>query len=343
MADQTSIEWADSTFNPWMGCSKVSPACDHCYAERDTARFGRVEWGAGKPRIRTSEASWRKPLQWNAKPFHECAECGWRGDLPDTLCCPSCNGCRFTVARRRVFCASLADVFDNEVDPQWRADLFDLIGRTPNLDWLLLTKRIGTAHRLYIESELCTDFPRNVWLGATICNEAEADRDIPKLLATPAAVRFLSIEPMLGPIDLTRIAPAIFAAKANALTGKWKWDGGPTRVETATIDWVICGGESGPKARPMHPAWVRSLREQCAHHGVPFLFKQWGEWAPYERRTGFDWRPKPGDHCTWWENQQRFVPFEPNIGQQGMSRVGRKLAGRQIDGKTHTGFPESAP
>lgn len=321
MADQTGIEWADSTFNPWMGCTKVSPACDHCYAERDTARFGRVGWGPGAPRVRTAPANWRKPLQWNSQLFYECVDCGerWAGTGTD-MACHACRSPCIQSARRRVFCASLADVFDNEVDPQWRADLFDLILRTPNLDWLLLTKRIGNAaNMLPVPFDFARMYP-NVWLGATICNQTEADRDIPKLLATEAAVRFLSIEPMLGPIDLTRIAPAIFAAKANALTGKWKWDGGPTRVETATIDWVICGGESGPKARPMHPEWVRSLRDQCAAAGVPFLFKQWGEWVSVSEVEG------EGPHHS----------FEDGAT---VRRVGKKAAGRQINGKTHTQFP----
>lgn len=360
MADATRIEWADSTFNPWMGCTKVSPACDHCYAERDTARFGRVEWGAGKPRVRTSESNWRKPIAWNSMPFHECAKCRWRGHLPETLRCPECNGCRFTVARRRVFCASLADVFDNEVNPQWRADLFDLILRTPNLDWLLLTKRIGNAHRLYMESELCTNFPRNVWLGATICTQAEADRDIPKLLATPASVRFLSIEPMLEPVKLPRVCACgcgkpmeVAVREAMDSPAALNRDQAEAAIETTLgVDWVVCGGESGPQARPMHPQWVRSLRDQCAAHGVPFLFKQWGEWAPRAgkiHRSGPDWQAiDPG--CTRWEevvrigehgrNTRTIENCTPDMGEEVfMQRVGKKLAGRMLDAHVYSEFP----
>ncbi|HNR91614.1 MAG TPA: DUF5131 family protein, partial [Dokdonella sp.] len=224
MTERTAIEWADSTFNPWLGCTKISPACDHCYAEAlmDT-RMGKARWGADNPRVRTSAANWKLPLRWNAQPFAGCNECGWRG-VPikgaTGYQCAACLHVNLAPQRRRVFCASLADVFDNEVDPQWRADLLELIDATPNLDWLLLTKRIGNVVRLLtdLRDSEPSDVrwgrlnawlehgrpPENVWLGATICNQAEADRDIPKLLATPAAVRFVSIEPMLGPVDVER-------------------------------------------------------------------------------------------------------------------------------------------
>ena len=164
MAENTKIEWADHTFSPWTGCTKVSPACDHCYAEGWAKRSGHVKWGSGQPRRRTSDANWRMPLKWNREAER-------------------------TGVRPRVFCASLADVFDNEVDPAWRADLFKLIADTPNLDWLLLTKRIGNAQRmigeaLTIMSEAGKPMNRwpwpNVWLSATVVNQEEADRDIPK-------------------------------------------------------------------------------------------------------------------------------------------------------------------
>ncbi len=243
MAENTKIEWADHTFNPWTGCTKVSPACDHCYAEGWAKRSGHVKWGSGQPRRRTSDANWRMPLKWNREAER-------------------------TGVRPRVFCASLADVFDNEVDPAWRADLFKLIADTPNLNWLLLTKRVGNVMKMANE---VADMPRlgshtghliahkwrngsppkNVWLGATVVNQEEADRDIPKLLAVPAAKRFLSIEPMLGPMLL----------QEHALS---------------RIDWVIVGGESGPGARrdPNMVSWVASLRDQCVNAGVAFLWKQ---------------------------------------------------------------------
>lgn len=229
MADHSKIEWTDATFNPWIGCTKVSPACDHCYAAVSTpARRLGVEWGAGQPRRRTSDGNWKLPLRWNARPFWQCEACGWRGEDGEgssrLRVCTSCAG-KLQPARRRVFCASLADVFDNEVPTAWRRDLFQLIIDTPNLDWLLLTKRIGNAERMMEDAGVFSggrysagDGHRhplpNVWLGATVCNQAEADRDIPKLLATPAAVRFLSMEPLLGPVNLRS---ASYIAERDAL------------------------------------------------------------------------------------------------------------------------------
>lgn len=282
MSEKTAIEWADSTFNPWVGCTKVSPACDNCYAERQDARgiFGGPHWGAGVPRKRTGAANWRKPVAWNAQPFYQCPQCRWRGIASGPhAACPNCPCPTLFRARRRVFCASLADVFDNEVPTEWRRDLFALIADTPHLDWLLLTKRIGNVMRMVAE---IADNPRmgshsgdlmahhwrngtpppNVRLGATIVNQEEADRDIPKLMQVPAAVRFLSMEPLLGPVSFE----GMFASRDVR--------DGTNMLEE--LDWVIVGGESGPKARPMHPDWVRSLRDQCAAADVPFFMKQMG-------------------------------------------------------------------
>ena len=310
MSENTLIEWADHTFNPWIGCTKVSPGCDNCYAEAWDRRFAvsghAMRWGAGVNRSRTAAANWRKPLAWNARAAELQAQHG---------------------RRQRVFCSSLADVFDNEVPVQWRRDLFDLIDATPHLDWLLLTKRIGIAGRLYANAYLdsARPWPANVWLGATVVNQEEADRDIPKLLAVPARVRFLSIEPMLGPIDVQ--------AAINLMP--WQIGGGD-----AGLHWVICGGESGPKARPMHPEWARSLRDQCSAAGVPFLFKQWGEWAPAESVADDDERKLP-------ELWLRLDGTEPAPGSgvdffggdEVLYRLGKKAAGRLLDGRTHDGFP----
>jgi len=189
------------------------------YREDDRWRPMGIAWGAGQPRRRTSPANWKLPLRWNREQFFECTACRWRGPEGGLrgAACPDCWAFSVREARRRVFCASLADVFDNEVDPDWRRDLFELILRTPNLDWLLLTKRIGNVlgmleqlkgmaryHEEWAQVSrwLGGEPPANVWLGATICNQAEADRDIPKLLQVPAAVRFLSMEPLLGTVDL---------------------------------------------------------------------------------------------------------------------------------------------
>src|SRR5262249_6430114 len=132
MSANSKIEWTDSTFNPWIGCTKISPGCDHCYAERDMAlRRKRVTWGAGAARSRTSEAYWHDPIRWSARGFWQCEACGWRGENPACDGCPSCSRLgMLTLTKRRVFCASLADVFDNEVDPAWRLDLFEVIAKT---------------------------------------------------------------------------------------------------------------------------------------------------------------------------------------------------------------------
>jgi len=300
MAELSKIEWCDHTFNSWEGCTKVGPGCDHCYAETRNARFAggtAVNWGPGAPRRRTSAANWRKPLAWNAAAADFMAAHG---------------------RRQRVFCASLADVFDNEVDPAWRRDLLDLIELTPNLDWLLLTKRIGNVARMVREARTGDWLlgHRNVLLGATVVSQEEADRDIPRLLATPAAHRFLSIEPMLGEIDI-----GLFLHDVHLPVGQ-------------SIDWVIVGGESGPGARPMHPDWVRDLRDQCAAAGVPFLFKQWGEWG----------RPSTEQHHAALKDGQGIngaLAFRGVFEDRGngMLKIGKRAAGRLLDGVQHDGFP----
>jgi protein gp37 len=220
MGENTKIEWADHTFNPWMGCTKVSPACDNCYAENlMDARYGRVQWGAGNPRVRTK--SWATPVKWNREAQR--------------------NG-----TRPFVFCASLADVFDNEVDPQWRRDLFDLIYATPSLVWLLLTKRVGNVERMV------STMPKNVAIGATMANQAEYDRDAPKLFRVGMNLKplftFGSFEPLLGPVRLDDYAPA----------------------------WIIVGGESGSNARHMPLEWARQLNDDAVMYDRTFNFKQVG-------------------------------------------------------------------
>lgn len=241
--------------------------------------------------------------------------------------------------RRRVFCASLADVFDNAVDPAWRMDLFKLIADTPNIDWLLLTKRIGNVREMCSADGLMFDMlAERVWLGATIANQAEADRDIPKLLATPARVRFLSMEPLLGPVNL-RVIDIDGHREIYPLGGTrdCEDDDGNPMPDLSRIDWVIAGGESGSHGRPTHPQWPRDLRDQCAAAGVPFLFKQWGEWMPAEHEgtkvtlrfasadaTG----PKQPDWFEWPDGQIS-------------AKVGKKAAGRMLDGRTHDECPST--
>lgn len=382
MGTHSTIEWCDSTFNPWLGCSKVSPGCDHCYAERQMdTRMGRVRWGAGQSRQRTSAAYWRQPEQWNAQPFAECMGCGWRGELrhaatvenppgfhppiASTSACPSCREPMLREARRRVFCASLADVFDNDAPPDWRVDLLTLITRTPNLDWLLLTKRIGNAadmldaaaatisHRLFGTDTHMALCPPNVWLGATVVNQAEADRDIPKLLATPAEKRFVSIEPMLGPINLSSVC--IFNAASlgrfqDSLRGH-RWDesahegGGRPLPEDPpsgpALDWVIVGGESGPDARPVHPDWVRSLRGQCWDAGVPFLFKQWGAWVPASETAGgwFSYAVCRHGRLSAFDQDSMRAACPDCTRWEALRRPGKHAAGRTLDGREWLEFP----
>lgn len=307
----TKIEWAHHTFNPWIGCTKVGPGCDNCYAEADfDKRRHVVHWGPRQPRKRTATSNWAQPLRWNAMAKKQ--------------------GTRY-----RVFCASLADVFDNEVPDEWRLDLFRLIRDTPHLDWLLLTKRIGNVGimlsnvRLQAE-EFIDPFPwPNVWLGATITSQAEADRDIPKLLAVPAAKRFLSMEPLLGQVDVF-----------STMTGELLHTSGDDYAP-GWLDWIIVGGESGPNARPMHPDWARSLRDQCQAAGVPFLFKQWGVWVDADNGPDDDSAYEGKPDC--WAH----IEGGHHSGEMGvdffntypMYRVGKKSAGRLLDGRLWDGVP----
>lgn len=338
VAERTAIEWCDATFNPWIGCTRVSPACDDCYAARSTpARTLGVEWGPGQPRRRTGDDNWAQPKRW-AK------------TMPARL-----------GRRPRVFCASLADWLDNEVPIEWLVELLDLIRLTPELDWLLLSKRIGNWRKRLeaaagfgrpglaplfhwaVRSWLDGEPPANVWLGATVVTQAEADRDIPKLLAVPARVRFLSVEPMLGPITLplTRCDNGSVPGPGGA-GGVMCPDCSGALGGCQRLHWVICGGESGPKARPMHPDWARSLRDQCAAAGVPFLFKQWGEWAP---GSGFNlalrgYVDRAGRSVNVDAGEDFPKGAESADGWAAVHRIGKKAAGRLLDGREHNGFPE---
>lgn len=330
MSENSAISWTDHTFNPWMGCTKVSPACAHCYAERDMdKRYGKVAWGVSGTRVLTSHANWAKPAKWNR-------EAGEKG------------------IRYRVFCASLADVFEDWKGPMlsngvpvtisdegsWlrnpdcpfghrqmtmddaRNRLFDVIDATPNLDWLLLTKRPENIRKMWPK----VGFPdagipgslgrhvrlNNVWLGTTVENQEYANKRIPELLRCRdlSPVLFLSCEPLLGHVDITQ-SPHPGMATISEIE---HW-------EQNRIDWVIAGGESGPNARPSHPDWFRSLRDQCKAANVPFHFKQWGEWIPFSHggRNGAMHEWNDADYSV---------------------NVGTKHAGRLLDGVLHDAFPE---
>lgn len=284
MSADTKIEWCHATFSPWRGCQRVSPGCEHCYAETLSARNPSVlgTWGPNGSRVIASESYWRQPLAWD----RAAAKAG---------------------ERRRVFCASLADVFEDreELVPS-RHRLFRLIKATPWLDWLLLTKRPEIAHRLLpVEAREHGEhafFP-NVWLGVSVEDQQRADERIPVLLDTPAAVRFLSIEPMLGPVDL---GPKMCCdGRDCACMGK------PTDLPLICggscdnwIDWVIVGGESGPGARPCDIAWVRSIVAQCRAAGVACFVKQLGSVVGGLglSRAEVRMRSKGGDPDEWPED-----------------------------------------
>lgn len=277
MAKDSHIEWTHHTFNPWWGCAKVSPACDNCYAELWAKRMGKSLWGPTADRRFFTDAHWREPLAWNQE-------------------------AKASGTTARVFCASMADVFESreELDKQ-RGRLWKLIADTPFLDWLLLTKRPQNISKM----SPWVDWPRNVWLGTTVENQAMADKRLPFLLKIPAAVRFLSCEPLLGPINLR----------------PWL-----RRDDFHPIDWVIAGGESGPNARPMHPDWATQLLDDCAEVGAQFHFKQWGHWVPSAEAPA---------HGT----SKLFEP--PKARPIQMTRLSKKEAGRTLKGRTWDGVPKS--
>lgn len=312
MGIETKIAWCHHTFNPWRGCTKVSTGCANCYAETLSARNPAVlgEWGPRGKRVVASESMWRQPLKWD----REAEEAG---------------------ERRRVFCASLADVFEDrdELDP-WRRDLWRLIDATPNLDWLLLTKRPERWRRCWPLDPIPGHIRQNegdgkdwrkcpnVWLGTSVENQATADDRIPHLLQTPAAVRFLSVEPLLGPLDLTKWLARPEIPCPDGIPGCEVFHFGPP-----PIGWVICGGESGRNARPCDTAWVRSIVEQCKAASVPCFVKQFGS-RPYymdsnPNAPAFDddevfikFRdPKGGDPSEWTGEWPREFP-EPKHAQQ---------------------------
>lgn len=313
MSAKTGIEWTDATFNPWWGCTKVSPGCDHCYAEGVASRFG-TPWGARQVRRTFGEKHWNEPLHWNARAERE-------------------------GRRLRVFCASMADVFDNDAPEGARERLFALIRDTPHLDWQLLTKRIGNARKM-LPSDWGDGYS-NVWLGATIVNQDEADRDIPKLLATPSRIRFLSCEPLLGPVNVTWALSNNRRHVETGLRDRGVVPSDPKQLRG--IDWVIAGGESGRRARPMHPDWARFLRAQCWGDNVPFFFKQWGEWAPHQAVAGGD---EGGDlragRVRYLQGDGREPDGHFRRGDAAVARIGKKAAGHLLDGVEHHAFPRDA-
>jgi len=345
MGANSKIEWCHHTFNPWIGCTKVSPGCAHCYAEKSTrARVLRSEghetWGKGAVRSLTSASYWKQPLKWDrdaggtigvcpvCKYTFECDADEERRDNRIPCKRAGCQGLLIQ-HRSRVFCASLADVFEDWSGPLVNSDgaelfrcpcgswrryfgscpscgriphggrlsveygrrrLFSLIDDTPYLDWIIVTNRPENIRQMWQpiagrceirsaggELENCQGHYRaNVWLLTSVEDQEQADKRIPELLKCRdlSPVLGLSMEPLLGPVDLMEI-------EETTPEGKRWWSAMETGTpEGATLDWVIVGGEPGANARPMHPDWARSLRDQCAEAGVPYFFKQWGEWLP---------------------------------------------------------------
>ncbi|WP_395705181.1 DUF5131 family protein [Rhodococcus ruber] len=306
MADRTGIEWTDATWNPVTGCTKMSPGCDHCYAESIAHRFAGTKAYPNGFEVTLRPERMGQPLRWRRP--------------------------------RRVFVNSMSDLFHQDVPDEHIARVFAVMSVARRHTFQLLTKRHARMRSLLNSTEFqravkheARAYDRsplgpapiqwplpNLWLGVSTENQKWADTRIPALLSTPAAVRFISAEPLLGPIELRCLLD-------------WRETGD---AYPASLDWVIVGGESGPGARPMHPAWVESLRDQCVRADVPFLFKQWGEWAPSARPSEFvdaDGQRKTTNDLTALTIPTSWAPVR---------RVGKKAAGRELDGSTWDQYPE---
>ena len=301
MGIKTGIEWTDASVNFWQGCHKVSQGCANCYMFTDKKRYGQ------DPRVvaRCGDATFYAALKWKEP--------------------------------KKIFTCSWSDFFIQEAD-EWRPDAWDVIRRTPQHTWQILTKR---PERIadHLPPDWGNGWP-HVWLGTSVEDQKAADERIPHLMSIPAKVRFLSCEPLLGPVDISQLLRHFNIS----LTGERdKETGGLKAVVSEAaplIHWVIAGGESGPNARPMHPDWARSLRDQCAAAGVAFHFKQWGEWLPqldnsdaYALANYVDKAAVPLIHPV---RDDGFFTFPDGVV---MNRVGKKNAGRLLDGRTWDEFP----
>lgn len=329
MSAQTGIEWTDATWNPVRGCTRVSEGCRNCYAEVMAARFSKPgQWGHGFAEIVTRPGG-GIDHRWTGKVAlaEDKLEVPLRWKHP-----------------RRIFVNSTSDLFHENLPDEAIDRIFAVMALCPQHTFQILTKRpermreyfaaptrrTSIAHRVWdigrVRRPSAETMPLpNVWLGTSCEDQAAADARIPHLLATPAAIRFLSIEPMLGLIDLIKLRLAIPIegfTHFNALSAIGKYGDANGQL----LNWVICGGESGPGARPMHPDWARLLRDQCTAAGVPFFFKQWGEWAPCLISAPHD----PDCEHVWPDKSASL-------------RTGKKRAGRLLDGIEHNGFPASEP
>jgi len=348
---KTSIEWATDVWNPVTGCNKVSQGCKHCYAETIAERFWAKQYPPnpdGSPRkftdVRVHPERLEDPLKWR-KP-------------------------------RRVFVNSMSDLFHPSVPFEYVADVFDVMAddRCEHHTFQILTKRpkrimeflswsgdlLPGDTPMNVNLEVLGHFGYNVWLGVSVEDQETADERIPSLLQTPAAVRFVSYEPALGPVDfkLVRREPCSHMGCFHHVSHPCEGCG--YQAGRLPIDWIIMGGESGPGARPMHPDWVRSTRDQCQAAGVPFFFKQWGEWMPVCPQYQDD-NDEPGldeldmmAHTICLGNkgtlyredrglkEEYWCGYQPDPWQNPwfLERVGKKAAGRMLDGRTWNEFPE---
>ncbi|MDX9788855.1 MAG: phage Gp37/Gp68 family protein [Desulfobacterales bacterium] len=348
----TKIEWCDEVWNPVTGCTPISEGCKNCYAARMAKRLGgRYGYPANDP-FRVT--------------FH-----------PDRL-----NDPLKSKQQRRIFVCSMGDLFHDEVPFNHIAAIFGVMVSASRHTFMLLTKRPDRAIKFFewvakraedgrflfpydnnewrIWQMLCVEGRRfnadipphhggewplpNVLIGVTAENQEQADKRIPVLLHIPAAVRFVSVEPMLGPVDFQNIhlGQDVFA---NVLSGDaWCAGRGPQTNLDATINWVICGGETGPGARPMHPDWVRSLRDQCFGDGVPFFFKCWGDWghgSHFKKTSHVVFQDGQNTECTRDKlHRIRLIHGDGYVGKGStMARVGKKAAGRMLDGQTWDQIP----
>ncbi|MEM3587936.1 MAG: phage Gp37/Gp68 family protein [Candidatus Jordarchaeaceae archaeon] len=316
----TKIEWADCVWNPVTGCTPVSEGCENCYARRMAYRLrGRFGYpGDEQFRVTLHPERLLEPLKWQ-KP-------------------------------RRVFVCSMGDLFHENVPYDFLEQVFFTMEEADHHTFMILTKRprraLGFLKWLadrwsdWDVGEVWTP-PPNIWIGVTAENQARADERIPILLQIPAAVRFVSVEPMLGPVDLSQWLEARFCERHGQLCEEGlSWENGQLvcryckrPVERLRLlDWVIAGGETGPNARPMHPDWVRSLRDQCRAAKVPFFFKQWGEWVPY--------RKSESPVCDLRRLKDNETVMADPPGWISFARVGKGRAGRLLDGQTWDEYPK---
>lgn len=347
----STIEWTDHTINFWWGCTKVSPACTHCYAESLAKVFGKPlfgavpEWGSGKPRQERLKAARKEAFALNKRAEKE--QNKWESETKELLSRGSFHP-NPRPQRPRVFVNSMSDWLDAEVPIEWLADLLETLYLCSNLDFQLLTKRpenwdsrlskvlshladsglYNTEQHGWI-SEWRHDVktPPNLWIGTTVENQEWADKRMPHLLRIPAAVRFLSCEPLLGELDLSRME--YFTAKL----GKYPFNLPPEHRSSVLvgIDWVITGGESGGHARPSHPNWFRSLRDQCAASEIPFFFKQWGEWISVDNAKD----------CPSGRLDKKYKGHKFPDGTLAL-RIGTSHTGHLLDGIAHQAFPALA-